>query len=192
MRYAKLLIAVGALTLAAATANAQSALPRPNAFGLYFDGETRTNTITMGASATTDLFLVYTDPTIGFIDAWEVKVTVQGDASITDVALPTGSTALQAGPENWSVELSAPMPCNTLTKLAVFSLTVGATENIQLFLGNIDDPALAGDLPSVRVPDSGWTSLPVSSPSPNEPCAGINTTTPNETTSWGAVKSLFR
>ena len=193
MRMQKFLIIMGLLAVTASVASAQTALPRPNAFGLYFDGETQANTITLGEPATMDLFLVYTDPTISFIDAWEVKVTIQGDAALTGVALPTGSTAILAGPENWAVEMAAPMPCNTLTKLAVFTLTAAAQDNILMFLGSIDDPTVVPSvLPAVRQPDSGWSTVPVVSRGPDDPVSGINTSTPNETTSWGTVKSLFR
>lgn len=192
MRLQKLLMIAGMLVAMVSIAGAQTALPRPNALGVYFDGESLDNVITLGEPATVDLFLVYSNPSIAFIDAWEVKVTIVGNAEITGVSLPVGSTPVLSGPTDWSVQMAAPMPCNNLTKLAVFTLAASAEQNILLYVGNVDNPSLPGDLPAVHQPDGDWSSVPVSSNGPSEPVAGINTTTPNENTSWGSVKSLFR
>ncbi len=192
MRMQKILVIAGLLVSMVSAAGAQTALPRPNALGLYFDSESLDNVITLGEPATVDLFLVFSNPSIALIDAWEAKVTIVGGAEITGVALPLGSTLVLSGPTDWSVEMTSPMPCNALTKLAVFTLAASAEQNILIYIGNVDTPSVPGDLPAVHQPDGDWSTVPVSSNGPSEPVAGVNTTTPNENTSWGSVKSLFR
>jgi len=192
MRMRRMLIVVGLMAMMASVAGAQSVLPGPNALGLYFDGEAVGNNLTLGAPATVDVYLIFTKPTIAFINAWECKVTISAGATIVGVTLPVNSTEISTGPPDFSVEMSEPMPCNPLTKLAVFSVSSSADENIHLYLGNVDNGFAPGDLPAVRQPDGSWSSVPVSSGDPSEPVAGINSSTPNENTSWGSVKSLFR
>jgi hypothetical protein len=84
------------------------------------------------------------------------------------------------------------MPGNTLTKLAVFSITSDALQNTMIYLGSVDNPSVVSDLPAVRLPDGSWTAVPVSSGDPALPVASINSSTPNDEISWGGVKSLYR
>jgi len=48
------------------------------------------------------------------------------------------------------------------------------------------------NLPGVRLQDGSWSAVPVVSGDPSLPVASVNSSTPNEATSWGGVKALFR
>lgn len=185
------LLVAAVLTVGAPAVEAQE-LPAPNALGLYFDNEAANNNLSLGGPATVQAYLIFTQATVAAITGWEVKVTATAGTAITDVALPVGTTAILAGPEQWSAVLSEPMPGNPLTKLAVFTLTTDGASNTLLYLGNIDNPSAAGDLPGVRLGDGTWNSLPVASGDPDSPVAGINSDTPTDTPTWGTVKALFR
>lgn len=192
MSLLKTLLVTALVVLVAATAAGQTELSSPNALGLYFDAEASTQDLTLATPATVDMYLIFTDPTLSFINAWETEVTISTGAVITGAAFPLGTTAVQAGPSTWSVEMSVPMPCNPVTKLAVFSVSSNAEQNTFFYLGNIGNPSVAGDLPAVRLLDDSWSAVPVSSGDPTLPVASINSSTPNEASSWGSVKSLFR
>ncbi len=192
MNITKTILMVGLLALMAGTAGAEAVLSGPNALGLYFDGEAVTRDLTLANPGTVDVYLLFTDPTIAFINAWEAKVTITTGAVVTGVSLPIGTTAVMDGPAEWTTIMSAPMPCNALTKLAVFSVASGAEQNTFLYLGNVDNPSVVSDLPAVRLQDGSWSAVSVSSGDPTIPVATINSSTPNESTSWGELKSLFR
>ena len=188
----KTIFLVGLMVLIAGNACAEPVLSGPNALGLYFDGEASTSDLTLADPATVQVHLIFTDPTIAFINAWEAKVTISTGAVVTGVSLPLGTTAVKDGPSEWTTIMSAPMPCNTLTKLAVFSVASAAEQNTFLYLGNVNEPSVISDLPAVRLQDGSWSAVPVSSGDPTLPVATINSSTPNENTSWGDLKSLYR
>ncbi len=183
---------VAALTLTAAAVVAGPVLSSPNALGLYFDGEAASSNLTLAGPATVDAYLILTDPTIFFVNGWEAKVTISAGAAITGAALPLGTTAVTSGPAEWKTTMSSPMPCTQLTKLAVFSIASDASQNTFLYLGNVSNPAVPSNLPAVRLQDGSWSAVPVSSGDATLPVASINSTTPNEASSWGGVKSLYR
>ncbi|MCB1184794.1 hypothetical protein KDM41_15300 [bacterium] len=186
------LLALGAFLTCGGVALAQATLPSPNALGLYFDNEASTNNLSLAGPASVQAYLVFTDPTVASVTGWEVKITATSGTSVTGADLPVGTTALQAGPENWAAVLAEPMPGNTLTKLAIFTITTDASDNTLIYLGNIDSPSAPGDLPGVKLGDGSWVSLPVQSGDPSQPVAGINTALPTDVASWGDVKALFR
>jgi len=192
MRKFSILIVVAVVSMGVVCAVAGPVLSSPNALGLYFDGEAVGSDITLGAPATIDVYLILTDPTIFFIDAWEAKITISAGATITGAALPIGTTAVTSGPAEWKTTMTAPMPCNARTKLAVFTVFADATQNTFLYLGSISNPAVPSALPAVQLQDGSWSAVPVSSGDVTLPVASINSTTPNETSSWGTVKTLFR
>lgn len=188
----KVLLVFALVIVCAAPTVAFGALSSPNALGLYFDAEAATQDLTLAAPATVDLYLIFTDPTVAFVDAWEAELTISTGAVITGASFPLGTTAGLAGPSTWAVAMSVPMPCNPVTKLAVFSVASNAEQNTFFYLGDIPNPSVPGDLPNVRLLDGSWSAVPVSSGDPTLPVASINASTPNETSSWGSVKSLFR
>ena len=88
--------------------------------------------------------------------------------------------------------MASPMPCNAVTKLAVFSIASEAMDETLFFLESIDAPSLVSAMPAVHLLDNTWIAVPISSGDPSLPCAGINSTTADAATSWGSVKSMFR
>jgi len=192
MRFFKLIFVIGLLTVTVSGAMANPVLTVDNALGLYFDAEAVNNNLMLDTPSTVDMYLIFTNPTVDFIDAWQAKVTISDGTEIIGVSYPLGTTGVSEGPDDWSAASSAPIPCNTLTKLAVFSVATDAMAETVIFLGGIDSPALAGELPAVRLLNGEWISVPVASGDPSVPVAGINSTTPTENSNWGYVKSLFR
>lgn len=192
MRMLKIILMTGLLALAATGAFAEPVLSSPNAIGLYFDAEAATTNLTLAAPATVDVYLLLVDPTIAFINAWEAKVTISTGDAITDASFPLGTTAIVNGPAEFTTIMAVPMPCNPVTKLAVFSVMSDAQDNTFLYLGNVTNPSVPSALPAVRLQDGSWSAVPVSSGDVTLPVASINSSTPNEVSSWGGVKSLYR
>ncbi len=192
MRMLKLIILGSLLAMAATGAMAQTVLPSPNALGLYFDSEATANDLTLGSPTAVDVYLILTNPTVAFISAWEAKVTIATGGAITNLVLPIGSTAVATGPDDFAAAMSEPMPGNALTKLAVFTVAATAEQNTFLYLAAVDNPSVASDLPALQLTDGSWHAVPVSSGDVGTPVATINSSTPNESSSWGTVKSLFR
>ncbi len=192
MNISKAILLTGLMVLMAGVAIAEPELSGPNALGLYFDGEAATSDLTLAEPTTIQVHLLFTDPTIAFITGWEAKVTISTGAAVTGISLPLGTTTVKDGPSEWSTTMSSPMPCNALTKLAVFSVASAAEQNTFLYLGNVDDPSIVSSLPAVQLQDGSWSAVPVSSGDPTIPVATINSSTPNDNTSWGNLKSLYR
>ncbi len=192
MRTLKILFLTGLLVAAAANAMAEPASHGTDTMGLYFDAEAVSNVLTLAEPATVDLYLIFTNPTMDFINGWQAKVTISAGAAITGATFPVGTTAILDGPSEWTTTMSSPMPCNTLTKLAVFSLASEAQDETLLYLGGVDTPLKVGALPTVKLLDGSFAEVSVSSGDPSVPLAGINSSTANEVASWGSLKSLFR
>ncbi len=192
MRIYQTILLMVMLALMATSAVAEPVLPGPNALGLYFDGEAVDNTLTLAEPATVELNLIFSNPTVDFIDGWEVAVVISAGASVTGVELPIGTTTTMNGPVDWKAEMASPMPCNAITKLAVFTVASDAMDETLFFLQSIAAPTLASDMPAVHLLDGTWIAVPISSGDPSLPCAGINSTTADEVDSWGGVKSLYR
>ena len=171
---------------------AQLDLPGPDALGLYFDEEALERDLAVEAGASFELFLILTNPTMNAIEGWESAVILTNGNTVTTTEFPVGSQPLLNGPEDWAVSMTAPMPCNVLTKLAVFTVLATTDQYAPFYLGNISAPSLLGDHPAVHLAAGGWAALEVSSGDPALPVASVNGSTPNEESSWGAVKSLYR
>ena len=75
---------------------------------------------------------------------------------------------------------------------AVFTVQAATDEHALFYLGNISDLSQAGDYPGALLVGGDWIALDVASGDPFLPVASVNGGTPNEVSSWGAVKSLFR
>ena len=112
--------------------------------------------------------------------------------TVTTTDFPVGSQPLVSGPEDWAVSMDAPMPCNVLTKLAVYTVLTVTEERAPIYLGNITSPSLEGDFPSVKMSGGEWLALGLSSGDPDVPVAAVNGSTPGDLSSWGSVKSLYR
>ena len=172
--------------------SAQVILPGPDALGLYFDEEALNTELAVEAGASYQVYLILTNPTMNAIEGWESAVILTNGNSVTTTEFPAGSQPLLNGPQEWAVSMTTAMPCNVLTKLAVFTGLATTDEPAPFYLGNISVPSQAGDYPGALLVGGDWIALDVASGDPALPVAGVNGGTPNETSSWGAVKSLFR
>jgi len=192
MLRAAIFLLLGFLLVCHAPATVQATLPGPDALGLYFDEEAQTRELDVEVGASFEMFLILTHPTMNAIEGWESAVILTNGNTVTTTDFPVGSQPLLSGPQDWAVSMDSPMPCNVLTKLAVFSVLTVSEERAPIYLGNITAPSLAGDFPSVKISGGDWTALGLSSEDPNLPVAAVNGSTPNDRSSWGSVKSLFR
>ena len=192
MLRAAIFLLLGFLLACHAPATVQATLPGPDALGLYFDEEAQTRELDVEVGASFEMFLILTHPTMNAIEGWESAVILTNGNTVTTTEFPGGSQPLLNGPQDWAVSMSSPMPCNVLTKLAVFTVLSASDEHAPLFLGNISAPSLDGDYPSVRLAGGDWTALGLSSEDPSLPVADINGSTPDQKSTWGTVKSLFR
>jgi hypothetical protein len=192
MRLTAMIILLGCSFAGISPGMAQATLPGPDALGLYFDVEAQTRDIDVEAGASFEIYLILTNPTMNSIEGWESAVILTNGNSVTTTEFPVGSQPLLNGPQDWAVSMTIPMPCNVLTKLAVFTVLSVSDEHATFFLGNISAPSLAGDYPSVCLTGGDWTALDLSSEDPSLPVAEVNGSTPDQKTTWGAVKSLFR
>jgi len=172
--------------------SAQTTLPGPDTLGLYFDAEARDRDLSVESGASFELYLILTNPTMNALEGWESAVILTNGNSVTTAEFPVGSLPLVNGPEDWAVSMASPMPCNVLTKLAVFTVLASSDQQASFYLGNITSASLAGAYPAVQPAGEGWTALDVSSGDPALPVASVNGGTPNQESSWGTVKSLYR
>lgn len=186
------ILLLGSLLLCHGPALVQADLPGPDALGLYFDEEAQTIELDVATGASFEMFLILTHPTMNAIEGWEAAVILTNGNSVTTTDFPVGSQPLFSGPEDWAVSMDSPMPCNVLTKLAVFTVLTVSEERAPIYLRNIASPSLAGDFPSVKMSGGDWTALGLSSEDPDLPVAAVNGSTPNDLDSWGSVKSLYR
>jgi hypothetical protein len=183
---------LASLVLAAGTAGAQDMLPGPITLGLYFDSEQDLNETSILTAASVQAYLIVRDATAQQITGWEARITMSGDASITGHEVPVGTTLTSAGPEDWIASLAAPMPANPRTKLATFTIYSSAAEDVFIYLGGVPGGSGDGVYPAVQLDDGSWYRIDVPGGDPLAPVAGIDSTTPTDASSWGAVKSLFR
>ncbi len=172
--------------------SAQATLPGPDALGLYFDDEAQDRDLAVEAGASFELFLILTNPTMNAIEGWESAVILTNGNTVTTTDFPVGSQPLLNGPQDWAVSMTSPMPCNVLTKLAVFTVLAATDQHASFYLGDISAASLAGDYPAVHLAGGGWTAVDVSSGDPAMPVASVNGSTPSVESTWGAVKSLYR
>ena len=192
MRRAAIFLLLGSLLLVHGPAAVQADLPGPDALGLYFDEEAQTIELDVEVGASFEMFLILTHPTMNAIEGWEAAVILTNGNTVTTTDFPVGSQPLFSGPEDWAVSMDSPMPCNVLTKLAVFTVLTVSEEHAPIYLGNISSPSLAGDFPSVKISGGDWSALGLSSEDPDLPVAAVNGSTPNDLNSWGSVKSIYR
>jgi len=192
MKLAAMIILLGCSLAGISPGMAQTTLPGPDALGLYFDAEAQTRDIDVDADTSFEVYLIITNPTMNSIEGWESAVILTNGNSVTTTEFPIGSQPLINGPQDWAVSMTIPMPCNVLTKLAVFTVLSVSDQHAPFFLGNISVPSLAGDYPSVQLTGGGWIALDLSSEDPSVPVAEINGSTPDQKSTWGGVKSLFR
>jgi len=192
MRWVLILLLITCVLPGISPGSAQADLPGPDVLGLYFDEEALERDLAVEAGASFRLFLILTNPTMDAIEGWESAVILTNGNSVTTTEFPVGSQPLLNGPEDWAVSMTAPMPCNVLTKLAVFTVLATTDQHAPFYLGNISAPSLVGNHPAVHLAGGGWTALEVSSGDPALPVASVNGSTPNEESGWGAVKSLYR
>lgn len=192
MRLAAMIILMGCGLALLTPTVVLATLPGPDALGLYFDPEAQTRDLDVDAGASFEIYLILTHPTMSAIEGWESAVILTNGNSVTTTEFPVGSQPLINGPQDWAVSMTTPMPCNVLTKLAVFTVLSPSDQHAPLFLGNVSAPSLIGDYPSVKLAGGGWVALDLSSGDPSLPVADINGGTPDQKSAWGAVKSLFR
>lgn len=169
--------------------------PNADSFGVYFDTAGNNATVyTMPVFTPYDIYLIVSNPTAA-VDGFECVVTRVGAPSfVLSTDLGTGAVDDDPAADVYRVQRATPYPvASGVIVLVHWSWMQQAYSGMWVFVGPTVPPSLPGGLPVLR--NGGALRLGyLMSQSPDIPVACVNSTcvSAEETSTFGAIKGLYR
>lgn len=170
--------------------------PTPDSFGIYFDAANNNNCYTGGLYQPFPVYLVLMNPASA-TNGFECTVTASGTApnfALSTTLGGTGALDVDSTPNGFAVGAAANYPVvNGGLTLVTWSYMMTGPGNMEFRISKASIPSMTGNLPVVTG-DGILRRCGVASGDVTLPVATVNggCPVPAETTTFGAVKSLFR